>query len=169
MQVLLFPFFLSCEVKKCSFIYSLPPLFLSQVFTLLSLLCLCLCVKDWIFLCGVCVTDENYAYFDEGKGKEDEIKKKKGSPPCIELSLGYGSSSHVVEEDGKDDKSSNSVFTEAQIQELQLQAVIFKYLVSGLPVPFHLFFIIWNSVSSSLGDGGIYKLYPTCKLPILSL
>lgn len=145
------------------------PSFSLRSLPFLSLLCLCLCVKDWIFLCGVCVTDENYAYFDEGKGKEDEIKKKKGSPPCIELSLGYGSSSHVVEEDGKDDKSSNSVFTEAQFQELQLQAVIFKYLVSGLPVPFHLFFIIWNSVSSSLGDGGIYKLYPTCKLPILSL
>ncbi|XP_049350855.1 growth-regulating factor 9-like [Solanum verrucosum] len=96
-----------------------------------------------------------------GKGKEDEIKKKEGSPPCIELSLGYGSSSHVVEEDEKDAKSSNSLFTAAQFQELQLQAVIFKYLVSGLPVPFHLFFIIWNSVSSSLGDGGIYKLYPT--------
>ncbi|XP_055815017.1 growth-regulating factor 9-like [Solanum dulcamara] len=97
-----------------------------------------------------------------GKGKEDEIKKKEWSPPpCIELSLGYGSSSHVVEEEENHTKSSNSVFTAAQFQELQLQTVIFKYIVSGLPVPFHLFFIIWNSVSSSLGEGGIYKLYPT--------
>ncbi|CAN4125802.1 unnamed protein product [Withania somnifera] len=93
-------------------------------------------------------------------GVEDERKNKEGSPPCIELSLGYGSSSHVVEDEEKDAKA-KSVFTEAQFRELQLQAVIFKYIVSGLPVPFHLFFIIWNSVSSSLGDSGIYKLYPT--------
>ncbi|KAJ8573283.1 hypothetical protein K7X08_009794 [Anisodus acutangulus] len=85
-----------------------------------------------------------------GKGEEDEIK----------LSLGYGGSSHVIREE---EKSANdkSVFTSAQFHELQLQVVIFKYIVSGLPVPFHLFFTIWNSVSSSLGEGGIYKLYPT--------
>ncbi|KAM3322914.1 growth-regulating factor 9 [Capsicum chacoense] len=100
--------------------------------------------------------------FPSGKGEEDEIKEEQVSPPpCIELSLGNGSSSHVVEEEEVKDGKAKSVFTEAQFRELQLQAVIFKYLVSGLPVPFHLFFTIWSSVSSSLGDGGIYKLYPT--------
>lgn len=66
----------------------------------------------------------------------------------------------MIEEEEKSAKS-KSLFTAAQFQELQLQAVIFKYIFSGLPVPFHLFFIIWSSVSSSLVDGGIYKLYPT--------
>ncbi|XP_059312861.1 growth-regulating factor 9 isoform X1 [Lycium ferocissimum] len=90
------------------------------------------------------------------------LSGKEKSPPSIELSLGYGDSGHVIKEE---EKSANdkSVFTSAQFYELQVQAVIFKYIVSGLPVPFHLFFTIWSSVSSSLGfaDGGIYKLYPT--------
>lgn len=74
----------------------------------------------------------------------------------------------MIEEEEKSAKS-KSLFTAAQFQELQLQAVIFKYIFSGLPVPFHLFFIIWSSVSSSLVDGGIYKLYPTCKVRLLNL
>ncbi|XP_009632013.1 growth-regulating factor 9-like [Nicotiana tabacum] len=88
---------------------------------------------------------------------KDEREKKEGSPPCIKLSLGY-----VVEEEEKVANAiAKSVFTTAQFHELQLQAVIFKYIVSGLPVPFHLFFTIWNTVSSSLGSAVINKLYPT--------
>ncbi|XP_042504130.1 growth-regulating factor 10-like [Macadamia integrifolia] len=53
-------------------------------------------------------------------------------------------------------------FTFLQLQELEQQALIFKYMVSGVPVPFHLVFPIWKSVLSSFGgvNGGIYQHYP---------
>lgn len=75
----------------------------------------------------------------------------------------------VEEEEKVANAIAKSVFTTVQFHELQLQAVIFKYIVSGLPVPFHLFFTIWNTVSSSLGSAVINKLYPTCNVPLLWL
>ncbi|XP_043687391.1 growth-regulating factor 10-like [Telopea speciosissima] len=53
-------------------------------------------------------------------------------------------------------------FTFLQLQELEQQALIFKYMVTGVSVPFHLVFPIWKSVVSSFGgvNGGIYQQYP---------
>ncbi|KAJ4952165.1 hypothetical protein NE237_028997 [Protea cynaroides] len=53
-------------------------------------------------------------------------------------------------------------FTFLQLQELEHQALIFKYMVAGVPVPFHLVLPIWKSVVSSFGgvNGGIYRRYP---------
>ncbi|KAB1217133.1 Growth-regulating factor 12 [Morella rubra] len=65
-----------------------------------------------------------------------------GSPPVgLNLELGRGS--------GHSTKSSG--FTIIQLQELRLQALIYKYMEAGLPVPYHLLFPLWKSVASSLG------------------
>lgn len=166
--------FLPCKkVKKCSLISLLPHPFLTLVSLSLSLcISISLSLLLHVYICFICERLDfalwglwywwNYACFDEGK---DEREKKEGSPPCIKLSLGY-----VVEEEEKVANAiAKSVFTTAQFHELQLQAVIFKYIVSGLPVPFHLFFTIWNTVSSSLGSAVINKLYPTCNVLLLWL
>ncbi|KAK1274324.1 Growth-regulating factor 12 [Acorus gramineus] len=59
-----------------------------------------------------------------------------------------------------------SGFTFLQLQELEHQALIFKYMVASVPVPFHLVLPIWKSVAGSsyhnyfpsfmmgCGDGG---------------
>lgn len=83
------------------------------------------------------------------------------SSPSIKLGLGIGvgsGQSTVL-------KHEKSGFTPTQLQELEQQSLILKYMVSGLPVPVHLVVPIWKSVVSSLGstDGGIYKQYPSCK------
>ncbi|KAF8380402.1 hypothetical protein HHK36_027888 [Tetracentron sinense] len=56
-----------------------------------------------------------------------------------------------------------SGFTFLQLEELEHQALIFKYMVAGVPVPFHLVLPIWKSVASSFGglNGGIYQHYPS--------
>lgn len=41
-------------------------------------------------------------------------------------------------------------FTFLQLQELEHQALIYKYLEAGLPVPYHLVYPIWKSVACSL-------------------
>ncbi|CAK9155220.1 unnamed protein product [Ilex paraguariensis] len=55
-----------------------------------------------------------------------------------------------------------SAFTAAQEYELHQQALIFKYMVSGLPIPFHLVLPIWKSSGSSIGaaSGGIHNQFP---------
>ncbi|XVE73987.1 hypothetical protein DITRI_Ditri11bG0162700 [Diplodiscus trichospermus] len=89
---------------------------------------------------------------------EDEEKKKEGSP-SIELGLGIegSTSAQPVRKHGK------CVFTTAQLHELQLQALIFKYIAGGIPVPVNLVMPIWKSVASSFGpsQGGIYERYPS--------
>ncbi|KAG9445111.1 hypothetical protein H6P81_016451 [Aristolochia fimbriata] len=68
-------------------------------------------------------------------------------PPSVGLGLGLGPS-------GK-----SAAFTFLQLQELEHQALIFKYMVAGVPVPFHLVLPIWKSVVGS-GAGGMYKQQP---------
>ena len=77
--------------------------------------------------------------------------------PSVGLGLGLGSGIG----------SGKSAFTFLQLQELEHQALIFKYMVAGVPVPFHLVLPIWKSVVSSAG--GIYKHYPSCELQLRSL
>ncbi|XAR54117.1 hypothetical protein NMG60_11029126 [Bertholletia excelsa] len=54
-------------------------------------------------------------------------------------------------------------FTPPQVDELRHQSLVLKYLVAGLPVPFHLILPIWKSVAKSFGsdNGGIYNHYPS--------
>ncbi|XWS32298.1 hypothetical protein CRYUN_Cryun23aG0147800 [Craigia yunnanensis] len=92
------------------------------------------------------------------KMEEEEKKKKEGSP-SIKLGLGIdgNKSEKPVMKHGK------SLFTEAQLHELQLQALIFKYIAGGIPVPVNLVIPIWKSVASSFGSahGGTYERYPS--------
>ena len=85
------------------------------------------------------------------------------SVPQIGLSLELGRGSEMLcDEDHKvvvnnKNRPLFQGFTILQLQELQLQALIFKYIEAALPVPYHLLLPIWQSFSSSLAS------YPTCK------
>ncbi|RWW13815.1 hypothetical protein GW17_00022460 [Ensete ventricosum] len=62
--------------------------------------------------------------------------------------------------------ASKPVFTFMQLQELEHQALIYKYMAAGLPVPVHLVLPIWKSVAAS--SFGHY-CYPSCCIPSPSL
>ncbi|XVF52761.1 hypothetical protein PTKIN_Ptkin05aG0044400 [Pterospermum kingtungense] len=79
-----------------------------------------------------------------------------GSPPIgLGLELGRGSGHRPT------GFTKSWGFTVSQLQELQLQSLIYKYIEAGLPVPHHLLLPIWKSVSGSLGGlhGSPYQLY----------
>lgn len=92
----------------------------------------------------------------------EEKEEKKEGLPSIKLGLGIDGdkSEKPVMKHGK------CVFTIAQFHELQLQALIFKHIEGGTPVPVNLIMPIWKSVASSFGSahGRIYEQYPSCKL-----
>ncbi|KAL4592844.1 hypothetical protein LXL04_005850 [Taraxacum kok-saghyz] len=55
-------------------------------------------------------------------------------------------------------------FTFMQMEELKLQALIYKYMEAGLPVPSNLLLPIWNSVLASFaGSGYDRSLYDNYK------
>ncbi|KAE8657339.1 Growth-regulating factor 3 [Hibiscus syriacus] len=79
-----------------------------------------------------------------------------GSPPVgLGLELGRGSSHRPT------GFTKSCGFIVFQLQELQLQSLIYKYMEAGLPVPNHLLLPIWKSVAGSLGGihGSPYQLY----------
>ncbi|EEF51037.1 conserved hypothetical protein [Ricinus communis] len=93
-----------------------------------------------------------------------------GSPP-IGLGLALGRSGSIdhhqhhrpIPATGYTKSSSSCGFTILQLQELQLQSLIYKYIEAGCPVPYNLVLPIWKSVSSSLGNlnSTLYQLYPS--------
>ncbi|KAI3918139.1 hypothetical protein MKX01_041459 [Papaver californicum] len=60
----------------------------------------------------------------------------------LDLELGPG----LMTSNGK------SVFTFLQLQEFEHQALIYKHMAAGVPVPFHLVVPIWKSLASSFGS-----------------
>ncbi|XP_039022742.1 growth-regulating factor 10-like [Hibiscus syriacus] len=79
-----------------------------------------------------------------------------GSPPIgLGLELGRGSSHRTT------GFTKSCGFTVFQLQELQLQSLIYKYMEAGLPIPNHLLLPIWKSFAGSLGGllGSPYQLY----------
>lgn len=75
----------------------------------------------------------------------------------LNLQLGHGSS-HSRKSCG---------FTIFQLQELQLQSLIYKYMEARLPVPYHLLVPIWKSVTSLGGPNGVVPPgYTSCKYSI---
>ncbi|KAK3012980.1 hypothetical protein RJ639_010435 [Escallonia herrerae] len=52
-------------------------------------------------------------------------------------------------------------FTFLQLRELEHQALIYKYMVAGHPVPSHLIIPIWKSVASNIKDGRVHQYYST--------
>ncbi|XP_010276023.1 PREDICTED: growth-regulating factor 10 [Nelumbo nucifera] len=86
---------------------------------------------------------------------ENGIGSMGAGSPSVGLGLGLGL--------GPGLSHGKSGFTFLQLQELEHQALIFKYMVAGVPVPVHLVLPIWKSVVSSYGgvNGGIYQHYPS--------
>jgi len=88
-----------------------------------------------------------------------------GSPPIgLGLELGRGGSSQRPIISCKKPYG----FTVLQLQELQLQSLIYTYIQARFPVPYHLVLPIWRSVATSLGglSSRLYQLYPSRKSPI---
>uniref|UniRef100_A0A6N2L669 Growth-regulating factor n=1 Tax=Salix viminalis TaxID=40686 RepID=A0A6N2L669_SALVM len=93
----------------------------------------------------------------EGNGRNGRSR----SPPIglgAELGLGGGS--------GQRSRTGCKItygFTILQLQELQLQSLIYKYIQVKFPVPYHLVLPVWKSVATSLGalSSGLYQLYPS--------
>ncbi|KAJ6328486.1 hypothetical protein OIU77_010222 [Salix suchowensis] len=89
-----------------------------------------------------------------------EERLSEESAPSMKLSLGIGA--------GDLDDDDRHVFpqlTETQLHELKQQALIFKYIVAGLPVPLDLVVPIWHSVASSslvsFSGADIYRQIPS--------
>ncbi|URD80614.1 QLQ [Musa troglodytarum] len=76
------------------------------------------------------------------------------APSSLMLGLGLGL--------GRGPGAAKPVFTFMQLQELEHQALIYKYMAAGLPVPVHLVLPIWKSVAAS--SFGPY-VYPSCSTP----
>ncbi|KAJ6326854.1 hypothetical protein OIU78_013861, partial [Salix suchowensis] len=79
------------------------------------------------------------------------------SPPIglgLELGRGSGSSQRPIISCKKP-----YALTVLQLQELQLQSLIYKYIQAGFPVPFQLVLPIWRSVATSLGGLSSSPLY----------
>ncbi|XP_071932540.1 growth-regulating factor 9-like isoform X3 [Coffea arabica] len=100
---------------------------------------------------------------DVGKGVvgRDGTRKKREGSPLSNLELGIGDSRGLrgVVKEEKD----QLVFTAEQLQQLQLQVVIFRYILAGLPVPIDLVLPVWRSLAASLGSSksGIYDQLPS--------
>ncbi|URE25050.1 QLQ [Musa troglodytarum] len=73
------------------------------------------------------------------------------APSPLMLGLGLGL--------GRGVGASKPVFTFMQLQELEHQALIYKYMAAGLPVPVQLVLPIWKSVAASSFD---HYSYPSC-------
>lgn len=86
------------------------------------------------------------------------VQEEESSPIGLNLELGRGSCQKL------DNKRFHG-FTILQLHELQLQALIFKYIEAGLPVPYHLVLPIWQSFSTTLGslNNGLLPYFPNCK------
>ncbi|PON57453.1 Growth-regulating factor [Parasponia andersonii] len=83
------------------------------------------------------------------------VQEEGSSPVGLNLELGRGSCHKL-------DNKRCCGFTVLQLHELQLQALIYKYIEAGLPVPYHLVLPIRQSFSTSLGglDNGLLSHFP---------
>ncbi|OMO80949.1 Growth-regulating factor 5 [Corchorus olitorius] len=87
----------------------------------------------------------------------ESTNRLSGEEIGLGLELGRGSS-HSQRQTGF---TKSCGFTVFQLQELQLQSLIYKYMEAGLPVPHNLILPIWKSVAGSLGGlhYSPYQLY----------
>ena len=97
---------------------------------------------------------------DLGNMESNRLSGGEGSPSiALGLELGRGCGHRPT------GSTKSCGFTVFQLQELQLQSIIYKYVEAGLPVPHHLLLPIWKSVTGSLGGlhTSPYQLYSGCK------
>ncbi|EOY24548.1 Growth-regulating factor 2 [Theobroma cacao] len=93
---------------------------------------------------------------DSWNMESNRLSGGEGSPPIgLGLELGCGSGHRPT------GFTKSCGFTVFQLQELQLQSLIYKYMEAGLPVPHHLLLPIWKSFAGSVGGlhGNPYQLY----------
>lgn len=55
-----------------------------------------------------------------------------------------------------------AAFTAMQLQELEQQSRVYQYMAARVPVPTHLVFPVWKSVTGASSEGA--QKYPTCML-----
>ncbi|XP_078154550.1 growth-regulating factor 10-like [Carex rostrata] len=70
-------------------------------------------------------------------------------PSPLSLGLGLGLDNGLANGNRNANAGSKSAFTFMQLQELEHQALIYKYMSAGVPVPVHLVLPIWKSVAAS--------------------
>lgn len=106
-----------------------------------------------------------------------EVKKEINRPendevstpllPSINLGLQIGTNSAGSRNERTSvvRRSVESILTTGQLQELEQQVLIHKYLAAGLRVPTHLLVPIWKSAARTLGSNvnGIYERHRSCK------
>ncbi|XP_061997416.1 growth-regulating factor 9 [Rosa rugosa] len=80
------------------------------------------------------------------------------SPPSIKLGLAIGGDGGDCEVVGKRRRSE---FTVAQLDELEHQRLVYKYIAAGLPAPFQLVLPIWKSVAAGFSNAAFYQQYPS--------
>lgn len=80
----------------------------------------------------------------------DVVTTAVASPLVLGLGLAVGGK-EVAEVDQSPNSSAKVGFTFMQMQEFHHQALIFKHMVAGIPVPIHLILPIWKSVAASYG------------------
>lgn len=92
------------------------------------------------------------ARFSADKSSDaDVVTTAVASPLVLGLGLAVGGK-ELAEVDQSSNSSSAKVgFTFMQMQEFHHQALIFKHMVAGIPVPIHLILPIWKSVAASYG------------------
>lgn len=106
------------------------------------------------------------------KMEDGIVRRAKEEREEVKLGLGIGVGCNYGGQNGKKKKmkcggGGGGGFTAAQLHELEEQALIYKHLAAGVPVPFQLLVPIWNSVAASFGSSNaaaIYQHFPTCKL-----
>ncbi|XP_028552001.1 growth-regulating factor 10 [Dendrobium catenatum] len=79
------------------------------------------------------------------------------SPSPLTLGLQLGLNGSSVSSPPK-----KPIFTFMQMQELEHQALIYKYMAGGLPVPLHLVLPIWKSVAAANCGGRHYPPFLGC-------
>ena len=112
------------------------------------------------------------------KMEDGIVRKEKEEREEVKLGLGIGVGCNYGDQNGKKKKMKcgggaggvgggcGGGFTAAQLHELEEQALIYKHLAAGVPVPVQLLVPIWNSVAASFGSSNaaaIYQHFPTCK------
>lgn len=95
---------------------------------------------------------------------KQEVADQEESSPSIKLGLAIGVQGGCDESElGKRGRRRRSEFTVAQLEELEQQRLIYKYIAAGLPAPLQLVLPIRKSVAGSFGcsNAAFYQQYPS--------
>lgn len=96
---------------------------------------------------------------------KQEVVDQEESSPSIKLGLAIGVHGGCDESELGKRGRRRSEFTVAQLEELEQQKLIYKYIAAGLPAPLQLVLPIRKSVALSFGssNAAFYQQYPSCK------